>query len=354
MRFHAWVILFATVLGTVHGAPVEEAVVDPVSAQVLPAEVVPEVPVIPVLEEQPKEIVSEVPEVVPVPEVVGESGEVPVQPVLVQVEDEVVEKADEKKGRQLEDEDDDEGEGDHDEDEDDDEDEDENEDEEEEQKLAAKGSVAPGKAQKKKGVVPGKPVPVLGEGVEDDEAEDLGIFEREEPKSDEVETEKSSDEKSDEEKDDDDESAEDEERDDPIGGPSGLVAEPGSIERGDVEEGAASSPIRNEVSGVEQPLAVAVVQPEESADPVVPIVVEESVPSPQSVTPKVDVSRKQKPKATQDDDDDDDDEDDDEDEDEDDEGRSEKIHRHRARAAYNPSPVLYYYPFPEAPEPPAQ
>jgi len=179
----------------------------------------------------------------------------------------------------------------------------------------------------------------------------LGIYEREEPKSDEVETEKGSEEKSDEEKDDDDESGEDEERDDPIGGPSGLVAEPSSVERGDVDEAPVPSPVQNEVSAAEQPLAVAVVQPEESSDPVVPIIVEENAAVAKQ-TPIQDQAetpvRKQKPK-TEEEEDDEDEDDDEDDDDDDDDARSEKVHRHRARSAYNPSPVLYYYPFPEAP-----
>ena len=46
-----------------------------------------------------------------------------------------------------------------------------------------------------------------------------------------------------------------------------MVAEPGSVERGDVDEVPVPSPVQNEVSAAEQPLAVAVVQPEESSDP---------------------------------------------------------------------------------------
>ena len=117
-------------------------------------------------------------------------------------------------GKQLEDEDEEEGDREEEDDDDEDEDEDEEEEEEEERKLAAKGPLKP--SLKKKPVI-GKPVPVLGEGVEDDEAEDLGLFEREDPKSDEK---ASDEEKSDEEpkeEDDEDDSGEDEDRDDPAG-----------------------------------------------------------------------------------------------------------------------------------------
>lgn len=99
----------------------------------------------------------------------------------------------------------------------DDEDEDEFEDEEEERRLSTyKGA---SKINKKY-----KPIPILGDGIEDDEAEDMGIFEREEPKSDETDDDKGSYESSEEDDDDDDDDdGELEDIDDAIGG-KGTVA----------------------------------------------------------------------------------------------------------------------------------
>jgi len=252
----------------------------------------------------------------------------------------------ERTGRQVEDEDDEDGNAD--EDDDEEEDDGEEDEEEEERKLpAGKVGVKPG--SKKKTPAVGKPVPVLVDGVEDDEAEDLGIFEREDVKSDE----KSDEEKSEEDQhdEDDDESGEDDERSER---PAGLVADPSSNERGDAYDTPASVPAQNEGVDSERPLAVAVVEREEGArDPeAVPVLVEDiSTPSESRISQlggeKVEKQRKNKPKKEADDDDEDDD--DEEDEDEEEAARSEKVSQ--ARAAAYPSPVLYYYPFPESPVP---
>jgi len=174
-----------------------------------------------------------------------------------------------------------------------------------------------------------------------DEAEDLGIFEREDVKSDE----KSNEEKSEEDQhdEDDDESGEDDERSER---PAGLVADPSSNERGDAFDNPASQPTQNEVSEAERPLAVAVVEREEEIRE--PVVVEDTnTPSESQISQLGEAPskpRKNKPKKEAEEDDEDDDEDEEEDEEE--AARSEKVSQ--ARAAY-PSPVLYYYPFPESP-----
>jgi hypothetical protein len=244
----------------------------------------------------------------------------------------------ERIGRQLDEEDDEEGNTNDDDDDDDDEDEDDGEEEEEEERKlpAPKAGI---KSSSKKKASTGKPVPVLVEGVEDDEAEDLGIFEREEPKS----IEKSDEEKSEEDQhdEDDDESAEEERND----RPAGLVADPSSGERGDVFDAPTSQLVQNEANESEGPLAVAVVQREEEIrDPAAPVNVEGTSISSQTsqIGEKVDKTRKNKPKKEAEEDDEDDDEDDEDEEEE--AARSEKVSQ--ARAAY-PSPVLYYYPFPE-------
>jgi hypothetical protein len=48
---------------------------------------------------------------------------------------------------------------------------------------------------------------------------------------------------------------------------TGLIAEPVSSERGDVDETLVPNAPQNEVGEPEQPLAIAVVQPEETSDP---------------------------------------------------------------------------------------
>jgi len=244
----------------------------------------------------------------------------------------------ERDGRQVEEDDDDEGNT---EDDDDDEEEDDGEEEEEEEERKLPPPKAAAKSGSKKKAPAGKPVPVLGEGVEDDEAEDLGIFEREEVKSDE----KSDEEKSEEDQhdEDDDESGEEERND----RPTGLVADPSSNERGDAFDTPASPSTQNEVNESERPLAVAVVQrEEENLDPVVPVIVEDATGDSQisQLGQSSDKPRKNKPKKEADDEDED--EDDEDEDEEEDAARSEKVSQ--ARAAY-PSPVLYYYPFPESP-----
>jgi exosome complex component RRP41 len=250
-------------------------------------------------------------------------------------------------GRQIPDDEEEDAEDDAEDDDDDDEDE---EDEEEEEEEAARNQIVKSAAAKKNKskskTAESKPVPVLGEGgVEDDEAEDLGIFEREEAKSDEkASDEKDSDEdqKDEQEDEEEEESAEDEERDEPSG-PTGLIAEPVSSERGDVDDSPVPpGPVQNEV---EQPLAIAVVQREEEPTvPVVPVIVDENnAPAASEISEsKSESPRKNKPKKDKDEDDDDEDEEDEEEEEEEEEeaARSEKVSRSGTED------VLYYYPYP--------
>jgi len=253
-------------------------------------------------------------------------------------------------GRQIPDDEDEDADDDAEDDDDDDEDE---EDEEEEEDEAARNQVVKSAAAKKNKskskTAESKPVPVLGEGgVEDDEAEDLGIFEREEAKSDEKasdEKESDEDQKDEQEDEEEEESAEDEERDEPSG-PTGLIAEPVSSERGDVDDSPVPPvPVQNEV---EQPLAIAVVQREEEPTvPVVPVIVEDNVaPAASEINEsKSESTRKNKPKKDKDEDDEDEEEEDEEEEEEEEEeaARSEKVSRSGAED------VLYYYPYPSNP-----
>ncbi|CAG7817254.1 unnamed protein product [Allacma fusca] len=130
--------------------------------------------------------------------------------------------------------------------------------------------------------------------------------------------------------------------------PTGLIAEPASNERGDVDDSPPPAPAQNEV---EQPLAIAVVQREDENEPnvpVVPVIVEESnspAAGSEVAESKPEPSRKTKPKKEKDEDEEDDDEEDEEEEEEEEEeaARSEKVSRSQTED------VLYYYPIPANP-----
>jgi len=131
------------------------------------------------------------------------------------VQPEIDDSEDERKARQLEEEDDDDDDAEQEDDDDDDEEEeDADEEEEEERKLPGNRVSAKPVPKKKASQIERKtkPVPVLVDGVEDDEAEDLGIFEREDSKT--GSNEKSDEEKSDEDKADDDNEDDDDDDDD--------------------------------------------------------------------------------------------------------------------------------------------